>query len=57
MKIKKYSLKKSLRHLLEKPENAQQGTQGVTIKKDEKDAPACDLKKSETEFHNSFILT
>jgi hypothetical protein len=56
MKIKKYSLKKSLRHLLEKPENAQQSNQGDTIKKDEKDAPACDLKKSEAEFHNSFIL-
>lgn len=57
MKIKKYSLKKSLKHLLESPASAQQCNPGDTINEGENDVSECNLKKSEADFHNSFIFT
>lgn len=57
MEIKRYTLKKSLRHLLDKTTVAQKGNHEDNIKESSNDVTDCNLKKSEADFLKSFIFT
>lgn len=56
MEIKKYTLKKSLKHLLDKTTVSQKSNHEDNLK-ESNDATDCNLKKSEADFLNSFIFT
>lgn len=56
MKRERYTLKKSLKHLLDKTTVSQKGNHEDNLK-ESNDATDCNLKKSESDFLNSFIFT